>query len=62
MITLEELKQLLATRYEECALLDVLGLTTFDLVNRFDDIIETRQDHLLSELELLNEGEEDVDV
>lgn len=45
---MERLKQI-----EETALLDLLGLTSDDLVERFSDIIEDKFDYLLGELEEL---------
>lgn len=37
---LEELKELLATRFDELTLLEILQANTFDIVERFSDIIE----------------------
>ena len=48
--TLEELKERLA-RFEECYLLELLQVTSDQLVQRFDDIIEEHFEDLLSELE-----------
>ena len=39
MLTLEELKVKIAANYDECALVDRLGLTTTDLVERFEDVV-----------------------
>lgn len=43
---------------EEVILLEVLKISSEDLVDRFEDIIESKMDFLFSEYEL-NEGEEE---
>lgn len=43
---------------EEVILLEVLNISSEDLVDRFEDIIESKMDFLFSEYEL-NEGEEE---
>ena len=50
-LTLEELKQKLAERLDEVTLLDLLGITSYDLVERFEDLIEDKYDKLLKEIE-----------
>ena len=50
MITLVELKERLM-REEETYLLELLGVSSEDLVNRFDDIIEEKYDILVQEYE-----------
>ena len=49
-ITFEELKEALK-RLDEVTLLELLGLQSDDLVDRFDDVIEKRQEYLIKELE-----------
>ena len=43
-LTLEELKEKLAEQLDEITLLDILGITSYDLVERFEDIIEDKFD------------------
>jgi len=47
--TFVELKEKLC-REEECFLLELLGITSEDIVERFQDIIEDKFDFLLMEL------------
>lgn len=56
MVTLEELKGKLAM-FEETSLLELLQLTSQDLVDRCGDLIEDRYDDLVGEVEELNYGE-----
>lgn len=42
MRTLEEIKEALAEQFDEVDILDMLGVNSFILVNRFSDIIEDR--------------------
>lgn len=42
MTTLEELKERLANQVDEVDLLELLGINSFDLVERFDDKILER--------------------
>jgi hypothetical protein len=55
MVTLEELKAYLATTYGECDLIDLLNLSTFDLVEFLEESIKENFDNLVSEMELLEE-------
>lgn len=55
MLTLEELKERLAARFSEDDLLELLKVTSADLVEVFTDRIEEQQDMLREELD---EGEE----
>ncbi len=55
--TLEELKERLKT-FEETYLLELLQVTSEDLVDRFSDIIETRMDQFVSELSQDEEPDE----
>jgi len=50
-LTLEELKERLANRLDEVTLLELLNITSYDLVERFEDIIEERYEHLCKEIE-----------
>jgi len=62
MVTLEELKEWLAVTYDECDLVDLLNLSTFELVEALEEHIEENFDKLVSEMELLrDEGEVDAD-
>ena len=49
-ITFEELKEALK-RLDEVSLLELLGLQSDDLVERFDDVIEKKQEYLIKELD-----------
>lgn len=49
-ITFEELKEALK-RLDEVTLLELLGLQSDDLVERFDDVIEKKQEYLIKELD-----------
>jgi hypothetical protein len=42
MRTLEEIKEALAEQFDEVDILDMLGVNSFTLVNRFSDLIEGR--------------------
>ena len=44
-LTLEEIKDRLAKRFDEELLVELLNLTSYDLVNRFEDLIENRIDY-----------------
>ena len=45
MLTLEEIKERLASRFDESLLLELLNVNSFDLVDRFSDLIESRVDY-----------------
>jgi hypothetical protein len=49
-ITFEELKEALK-RLDEVTLVELLGLQSDDLVERFDDVIEKKQEYLIKELD-----------
>jgi hypothetical protein len=51
MLTLEELKQKLAERLDEITLLELLGINSYDIVERFEDFIENNYDRLMKEIE-----------
>jgi len=46
MRTLEEIKELAVERIDEVSIIDLLGLTTEDIVNAFEDKVEERLDKL----------------
>lgn len=48
-LTFEELKEKLE-RLDEITLMELLGLTSEDIVNRFEDVIEYKQEYLRNEL------------
>ena len=49
-VTFEELKEALK-RLDEVTLLELLGIQSDDLVERFDDVIEKKQEYLTKELD-----------
>lgn len=49
-ITFEELKEALK-RLDEVTLLELLGIQSDDLVERFDDVIENKQEYLTKEIQ-----------
>lgn len=51
MLTLVELKEKIIEQVDEVDLIDLLGLTTEDLVNAFVDKIEDNYDRICAELE-----------
>jgi hypothetical protein len=59
MLTLEELKEKIIQQIDEVDIIDLLGLTTEDIVNAFEHKIEELEDKIISELEL--SSEEDID-
>jgi len=52
MLTLQELKQKIMEQVDEVDLIDLLGLTTEDLVNAFEDKIEEKYNKITRELDL----------
>ena len=55
MVSLSELKKYLRDNVEETEFLELLDITTADLVAAFDDKITDRFDYLVSKLELEEE-------
>ena len=49
-LTLEELKERLAERLDEITLLELLNITSYDLVERFSDLVEDNYDKLQKEI------------
>jgi hypothetical protein len=57
-MTLIELKEKIIQQFDEVDLIDLLGLTTEDLVNAFEDVIELKYQSILKELEFNSDEEE----
>ena len=55
MRTLTEIKELIVQQIDEVDLLELLGLTSQDIVNAFDDLIEERLEFILPALEIEDE-------
>ena len=51
MLLLAELKERLAERFDEQTLLDMLGVNSFQLVERFSDIIEENIEYFENQVE-----------
>lgn len=58
MLTHEELKTLLKERVDEVTLIDLLNVTSDDIVEAFDEVIETRRQQLLDFLGIEEEDNE----
>jgi hypothetical protein len=58
MLTIEELKEKIVEQVDEVDIIDLLGLTTQDIVEAFDDIIEEKIQVILKELDLPDELDE----
>ena len=58
MLTLEELKEKIVEQVDEVDIIDLLGLTTKDIVDAFDNVIEEKIKIILKELDLPDELEE----
>ena len=60
MLTLIELKEKVAEQISEFDLVDLLGLTSWDIVNAFEDKLEAKYAQILDELiiEEYEDGEE----
>jgi len=52
MITLKELQEKIIEQVDELDLIDLLNLTTEDIVYAFSDKIEDMADYIIGELEL----------
>jgi hypothetical protein len=50
-ITLVELRELLAERFDEVTLLELLNINSFDIVEMFAEKVEEHYDRLVEELE-----------
>ena len=61
MLTLEEIKERLASRFDESLLLELLNVNSFDLVDRFSDLIESRVDYFETQVaDTEDESETDI--
>jgi len=52
MMTLSEIKELLAQQLDEVDIIDLLGITSYDIVGAFEDLIEERLDLIIRALDL----------
>lgn len=52
MLTLNELKEKVIEQMSEFDVVDLLGLTTEDIVNAFEDKLLAKYNYLINELEL----------
>ena len=59
MLTLSELKEKVIEQMSEFDVVDLLGLTTEDIVNAFEDKLLAKYNYLINELEL--SGSNDFD-
>jgi hypothetical protein len=59
MLTLQELKEKIAEQIDEVDFVDLLGLTTEDLIEAFSDKIEDNIEKFINNLELPEEEQED---
>ena len=59
MLTLKELKEKIINEFDEVDLIDLLGLTTEQIVNAFEDLIEENSKKIMKELEI-DCNEEDI--
>jgi hypothetical protein len=59
VLTLKELKEKIINEFDEVDLIDLLGLTTEQIVNAFEDLIEENSKKIMKELEI-DCNEEDI--
>ena len=52
MLSLAELKERISERVDEVDIVDLLGLTTADIVEAFSDLIEKKRDILEQQINL----------
>lgn len=52
MMTLTELKEKIAEQYDEITILELLEITSYDLVEAFSDKIDDKYNHLVQEFVL----------
>ena len=57
MHTLNEMKELLATQFDEVALLEIFNVNSYDIVSRFSDLIEDDPEKFERLLEIEEEEE-----
>lgn len=60
-MTLEELKEWLASTYSECDLVDLLEVSSSEIVEAFSDKVEEKMDEIEREMEFFNDSEETED-
>ena len=61
MLTLSELKEKVIEQMSEFDVVDLLGLTTEDIVNAFEDKLLAKYTYLINELELSSSEDFDND-
>ncbi len=59
MLTMNELKEKVAEQISEFDLVDLLGLTSWDIVNAFEDKLEEKYTQIIDELTLGGYEEDD---
>jgi hypothetical protein len=47
--------------YDEIQILELLDLSSDDILNRFQDVVLARREYLMRELEVLEDPEEEID-
>lgn len=52
-MTVSDLCYLMASRLDEITILELLDISSEELVERFEDVVELRYDYLITELEEL---------
>lgn len=52
-MTVSDLCYLMVTRLDEITILELLDISAEELVERFEDVVESRYDYLITELEEL---------
>jgi hypothetical protein len=52
MLTIEELKEKIVEQVDEVDIIDLLGITTQDIVNAFEDRVEELHEKIKHELDL----------
>lgn len=57
MLTLEELKEKIVEQVDEIDIIDLLGLTTQDIVNAFEERVEELHEKIKRELDLTDSEE-----
>ena len=58
MLSIEELKEKIVDQVDELDIIDLLGLTTHDIVNAFEDRVEELYHKIIKELDIVVEGED----
>lgn len=60
-VTLEELKEYIAKQVSELDILELLDITSEELVETFSDAIEARMEYLIQEFELCDEEDYELE-